>query len=92
MPHISAKQIGDFLIPIPPLPIQRKIAATLSAYDDLIENNKRRIALLEKMAEEIYREWFVRMRFPGCNITKLRKGLPEGWETTKLDGPVKSQK
>ena len=44
---------------------QRKIAAILSAYDDLIENNKRRIALLEKMAEEIYREWFVRMRFPG---------------------------
>ena len=49
----------------PGLKVQKEIAAVLSAYDDLIENNKRRIALLEKMAEEIYREWFVRLRFPG---------------------------
>ena len=51
---------------LPPVEIQRKIAAILSAYDDLIENNKRRITLLEKMAEEIYREWFVRLRFTGA--------------------------
>ena len=49
----------------------------LSAYDDLIENNKRRIALLEKMAEEIYREWFVRLRFPGHEKVKVVKGVPE---------------
>lgn len=58
---------------------QKKIAAILSAYDDLIENNRRRIALLEKMAEEIYREWFVRMRFPGHKQAKFEKGVPAGW-------------
>lgn len=67
-------------IPLPQLPTQRKIAAVLSAYDDLIENNNRRIAILEKMAEEIYREWFVRMRFPGHEKVKFQKGMPEGWE------------
>ena len=61
------------------MPPQRKIAAILTAYDDLIETNKRRIALLEKMAEELYREWFVRMRFPGHQDTKFVKGVPEGW-------------
>lgn len=66
-------------IPVPPLPMQKKIAGVLSGYDDLIENNKRRIALLEKIAEEIYREWFVRMRFPGCETTKFEKGVPNGW-------------
>ena len=58
---------------------QRKIAAVLAAYDDLIEANRRRIALLERMAEEIYREWFVRLRFPGHTTTKITKGLPAGW-------------
>lgn len=69
---------------LPPVPTQRKIAAILTAYDDLIETNKRRIALLEKMAEELYREWFVRMRFPGCQNTKFIKGVPEGWKETSL--------
>lgn len=55
----------------PPLPIQQKVAAILSAYDELIENNQRRIALLEKLAEEVYREWFVRFRIPGHNKMKL---------------------
>lgn len=63
---------------------KKKIAAILSAYDDLIENNQRRIALLEKMAEEIYREWFVRMRFPGHEKVAKVKGVPEGWEIKKL--------
>ena len=58
---------------------QRKIAAILTAYDDLIETNKRRIALLEKMAEEIYREWFVRMRFPGYRSSRFVKGVPADW-------------
>ncbi|RLA52958.1 MAG: restriction endonuclease subunit S [Gammaproteobacteria bacterium] len=69
---------------VPPRPKQRKIAAILTAYGDLIETNKRRIALLEKMAEELYREWFVRMRFPGHEDTKFVKGVPEGWDETQL--------
>jgi len=84
VPHISGKQIGDFRIPIPDLAVQRKIAAILTAYDDLIETNKRSVALLEKMAEEIYREWFIRMRFPGYHNTKFVKGAPEGWEVTQF--------
>ena len=64
---------------------QKKIAAILSAYDELIENNQRRIALLEKMAEEIYREWFVRLRFPGHEKVKKVKGVPEGWEIDRVD-------
>uniref|UniRef100_UPI00286B791D restriction endonuclease subunit S n=1 Tax=Chamaesiphon sp. VAR_48_metabat_135_sub TaxID=2964699 RepID=UPI00286B791D len=67
------------------LSIQNKIAAVLSAYDDLIENNDRRITLLEKMAEEIYREWFVRLRFPGFDRVTFHKGIPEGWEMAKLE-------
>lgn len=67
------------------LPIQRKIAAILSAYDELIENNNRRIAILEKMAEEIYREWFVRLRFPGHKKVKVVKGVPEGWEVKESE-------
>jgi len=70
---------------VPPRRKQRKIAAILTAYDDLIETNKRRIVLLEKMAEEIYREWFVRMRFPGYRNTKFVKGVPDGWEMRKLE-------
>jgi len=78
------------LIPIlyPPLPTQRKIAAILSAYDDLIENNTRRIALLEEMAQAIYREWFVHFRFPGHESVPLVESelgpIPEGWEVKQL--------
>ncbi|MCP4624321.1 MAG: hypothetical protein GY850_12415 [bacterium] len=72
----------------PSINIQKKIAAILSAYDDLIENNKRRIALLEKMAEEIYCEWFVRMRFPGYEKVKFYKGLPNDWIEAKVKSIV----
>lgn len=67
------------VLDVPTLTNQRKIAAILSAYDDLIENNQRRIALLEKMAEELYREWFVRLRFPGYEHVKFENGLPAEW-------------
>jgi type I restriction enzyme S subunit len=63
---------------------QPRIAATLKSYDDLIANNQRRIALLESMAEEIYREWFVRMRFPRYQDTRWAGGLPVGWEVRRL--------
>jgi len=64
---------------------QRKIAAILTAYDDLIEINKNRIAQLERMGEEIYREWFVRMRFPGHKNSKFVKGVPMGWEIRSIN-------
>jgi len=80
-PTLNRNHIHKIKVVFPNTTLQRKIAAILSAYDDLIENNKRRIALLEKMAEEIYREWFVRMRFPGHEKVKFVKGVPEGWET-----------
>lgn len=84
--HLNVTDIRKLsLPPLPPIATQRKIAAILTAYDDLIETNKRRIALLEKMAEEIYREWFVRLRFPGYQNTKFVKGIPEGWEVKRLD-------
>ena len=71
--------LENLKVPVPELDEQRKIAAILSAYDDLIANNQRRIALLEGMAEEIYREWFVRMRFPGYASAKWEHGLPARW-------------
>lgn len=84
IPHISGKQIGDFRIPLPGIEVQEKIAALLATYDDLIENNKRRIALLENMAQEIYREWFVRFRFPGWQGAEFEKGTPKSWTDNTL--------
>ena len=73
---------------LPPLPTQRKIAAILSAYDDLIEVNTRRIAILEEMARALYREWFVRFRFPGHEGVRMVESavglVPEGWEVKAL--------
>jgi len=73
----------------PEFRLQSKIAAVLWAYDELIQNNKRRIALLERLAEEIYREWFVRFRFPGHEKVKLVKGVPDGWEMVKTEKAFK---
>ena len=84
-PTLNRNHVHKIHVIFPRNPIiQRNVAAILTAYDDLIETNKRRIALLEKMAEELYREWFVRMRFPGHQNTKFVKGVPEGWEIKKL--------
>lgn len=82
--HLRVPDASKFQVPMPPFEEQRKIAAILTAYDDLIENNRQRIALLEKMAEEIYREWFVRLRYPEHEHTPLHKGVPEGWELKRL--------
>ena len=66
--------------------VQKRIADILSTYDGLIENNNRRIELLEKAAQELYKEWFVRFRFPNHEQTKLVNGLPEGWVLDKFQG------
>jgi len=75
-------------IELPPLPVQRRIAGILSAYDELIENSQRRIRLLEDMARALYREWFVHFRFPGHeSVPRLPSALgdiPQGWEVKKL--------
>ena len=88
VPHISGKQILDFEFTLPPLPIQRRIAGILSAYDDLIENSQRRIKILEEMARRLYREWFVYFRFPGhesCRLVDSPLGaIPKGWEVKRL--------
>jgi type I restriction enzyme S subunit len=77
--HTSPERIYGTDVFVPDVAIQQKIAAILSAYDDLIANNQRRITLLERMAEDIYREWFVRLRFPGHENVKIEKGVPQGW-------------
>ena len=85
MSSLNQDIVRRISFPAPRIEAQKKIAATLTAYDELIENNQRRIALLEKMAEEIYREWFVRLRFPGHDKVKIVKGVPEGWKSVKLE-------
>jgi type I restriction enzyme S subunit len=86
--NVSPSQVESVQILLPPLPTQRKIASILSAYDDLIENNTRRIEILEEMAQAIYREWFVNFRFPGhekVGMVDSPLGLiPEGWEIRTL--------
>lgn len=79
MSSLNQDIVNRIQLPCPPLPVQEKVVALLGAYDDLIANNQRRIALLESMAEEIYREWFVRMRFPGYESAVIEKGIPRGW-------------
>lgn len=76
--NLSISTLLSFKFPAPPLDVQQKIASILSAYDDLIENNTRRIQILEEMARMIYREWFVQMQFPGHAPREDGK-LPEGW-------------
>lgn len=72
--NLNQDLIRNFQIPLPQLPTQQKIAAILAAYDDLIENNNRRIKLLEEMAQRIYREWFVDFRYPGHEVVLNRDG------------------
>ena len=79
-PGMNAKVFTKFNIPKFSLITQQKIASILSAYDRLIENNTRRIRLLEQMAENLYKEWFVRFRFPGHENVEMVNGLPKGWK------------
>jgi len=71
-------------IALPPLDAQKRIGNSVGAYDDLIENNRRRMALLGEAARQLYREWFVRLRFPGHEHTRINNGVPEEWERVPL--------
>jgi type I restriction enzyme S subunit len=81
--NLSLDKLLSFDILTPPVTTQHKIAAILSAYDDLIENNTRRIAILEEMAQSLYREWFVHFHFPGHEKKRMVESelglIPEGW-------------
>jgi type I restriction enzyme, S subunit len=78
--HLPRQQLAKVEIEMPHLPVQKRIADVLSAYDDLIENNRRRIQLLEQAARLLYKEWFVHLRFPGHEHVKIIDGVPDGWE------------
>ena len=79
-PNVNLTVLKSIEVALPNLGVQEAIAGILSAYDDLIENNRRRMALLEDAARQLYREWFVRLRFPGHEHTRLTNGVPEGRE------------
>jgi len=94
-PIVNKTSFENIEVVVPPLPTQQKIAAILSAYDDLIENNLRRIKILEDMAQNLYREWFVKFRFPGHQHARFIDSplgrIPERWEVKKLDQVVAFQ-
>ena len=88
VPGINLGILKGLPVVLPPLPVQRRIAGILSAYDDLIENNQRRIKILEEMARSLYREWFVHFRFPGHDKVRMVPSslgpIPKGWEVKRV--------
>lgn len=82
--HLRVPECENIEIKAPDLDIQHRIADILSAYDDLIENNQRQIKLLEEAAQRLYKEWFVDLRFPGHENTKIVDGVPEGWRVASI--------
>ncbi len=82
--RIPLEKFPDFPAALPKLPVQKQIASILSAYDDLMENNRRRMALLEESARLLYQEWFIRLRFPGHEHVKIKDDIPEGWEKVPI--------
>jgi type I restriction enzyme S subunit len=82
VPGVNRNVLHDLQVRSTDLMSQEKIADILSPYDDLIENNRRRMALLEEAARQLYREWFVRLRFPGHEHARITNGVPEWWEKT----------
>jgi len=86
--RVPLERFPSFPAALPRLDVQQQIAGVLSAYDDLIENNRRRMALLEESARQLYREWFVRLRFPGHEHTRITNGVPERWERVPLGNRV----
>ena len=81
---IRGSELGELYVELPPLATQRRIADILSAYDDLIDNNRKQIKMLEEAAQRLYKEWFVDLRFPGHEHTRIVDGVPEGWEKTTV--------
>lgn len=81
---VSLTALRNIEISLPPLETQQKIASILSAYDDLIENNRKQIKLLEEAAQRLYKEWFVDLRFPGYENVAIVDGVPEGWRIEQL--------
>lgn len=90
--HLPLEKLAKVKIPLPPLPVQRRIAGILSAYDELIENSQRRIKILESMARALYREWFVKFKFPGYEKVLLVASplgdIPQGWEVKTVEDVV----
>lgn len=84
IPHISGKDIAAYEFELPTLVDQARIVECLTAYDDLIATNQRRIALLEDAARRLYREWFVHLRFPGHESLPIKDGVPQGWQSVAL--------
>ena len=82
--HVNMPTIRNLKLELPDLKVQRHIGAILSRYDSLIENYQKQIKLLEEAAQRLYKEWFVDLRFPGHENTKIVDGVPEGWEPSKL--------
>lgn len=83
-PNASAPVLGGFEFTLPDMKVQRRIVDILSVYDDLIENNRRRMTLLENAARQLYQEWFMRLRFPGHEHVRVTDGVPDGWESKRL--------
>ncbi len=83
-PSFSPKDLGKIDLPELTIEKQTKIASILSAYDDLIENNNKRIKILEQIAENLYKEWFVRFRFPGHETAEFENGIPKEWNRDKI--------
>ena len=84
IPILNKSKFSEIKVSVPPIEVQRKIADVLSAYDDLIENNRKQIRLLEEAAQRLYKEWFIDLRFPGHENTPIIDGIPSGWEKTLL--------
>lgn len=84
--YLTKGILDNFRVELPPIKEQKRIASILSAYDDLIENNRRRIQLLEQAARLLYKEWFVHLRFPGHEHTKIINGIPAGWKLETVAG------
>lgn len=85
MPSLNTGLLSGIEMVLPPIEIQKQIAGILSVYDDLIENNQKQIKLLEEAAQRLYKEWFVDLRFPGHENTKIVDGVPEGWSRTNIN-------
>lgn len=82
--NVSKSSFSKIKVRVPPLPTQQKIASILSAYDDLIQNYKKQIQALQTAASELYKEWFVRFRFPGYKNSRFENEIPEGWKIERL--------